>query len=132
MPKLGIIVHDLAHQLKAGAFLVFRETALRARPPPACPAWGGVRLGVPAGPAIHPRAVGTLQRVTICRELRHSDQLIKLEHGGTDRRQKTNGQASGANPYRLAFMKLLDHLLADDPILLNGFRLSDMVRQIIL
>ena len=28
-----------------------------------------------------------LLRVTICRELRHTDQLIKLDHGGTDRRQ---------------------------------------------
>ena len=34
---------------------------------------------------------GKLNRVTICRELRHTDQLIKLDHGGTDRRQKTNG-----------------------------------------
>ena len=29
-----------------------------------------------------------LRRVTICRELRHSDQTIKSEHVGTDRRQK--------------------------------------------
>ena len=46
--------------------------------------------------------------------------------------KKRTGRRLGPTPYRLAFMKLLDHLLADDPILLNGFRLSDIVRQIIL
>ena len=32
-----------------------------------------------------------LLRVTICRELRHSDQIIKSEHVGTDRRRKYAG-----------------------------------------
>ena len=41
-------------------------------------------------PEIHPRAVGKLTSVTICRELRHSDQTIKSEHVGTDRRRKTD------------------------------------------
>ena len=39
-------------------------------------------------PQIHPRAVGKLTSVTICRELKHSDQTITSEHGGTDRRRK--------------------------------------------
>jgi hypothetical protein len=39
-----------------------------------------------AAPAIHPRAVGKLHRVTICREFSDADQIIKSEHGGTDRR----------------------------------------------
>ena len=39
-------------------------------------------------PQIHQRAVGKLTSVTICRELRHSDQTIASEHGGTDRRRK--------------------------------------------
>ena len=39
-------------------------------------------------PQIHPRAVGKLTSVTICRELKHSDQTIKSEHVGTDRRRK--------------------------------------------
>ena len=48
-------------------------------------------LLVPAAPAISFPAVGKLHRVTICRELRHFDQLIKRDHGGTDRRQKRTG-----------------------------------------
>ena len=39
-------------------------------------------------PQIHPRAVGKFTSVTICRELKHSDQTIKSEHVGTDRRRK--------------------------------------------
>ena len=40
---------------------------------------------VPAAPAIHvPDQFGKLPRVTICREFRHSDQIIKSEHSGTD------------------------------------------------
>ena len=34
-------------------------------------------------PQIHPRAVGKLTSVTICRELKYSDQTIKSEHVGT-------------------------------------------------
>jgi hypothetical protein len=40
-------------------------------------------------PQIHPRAVGKLTAVTICRELRHSDQTIQSQHVGTDRQRKT-------------------------------------------
>ena len=50
----------------------------------------GLALQCPQRSQFHPRAVGKLHRVTIRRELRHFDQIIKLEHGGTDRRQKTN------------------------------------------
>jgi hypothetical protein len=35
-------------------------------------------------PALHPRAVGKLHRVTICREFSDADQIIKSKHGGTD------------------------------------------------
>ena len=50
----------------------------------------GLALQCPQRSQFHPRAVGKLHRVTIRRELRHFDQIIKLEHGGTDRRQKKN------------------------------------------
>ena len=46
----------------------------------------GLALQSPQRPQIHPRAVGKLHRVTICRALSDSDQIIKSEHGGTDRR----------------------------------------------
>ena len=39
-------------------------------------------------PQIHPRAVGKLTSVTICRDLKHSGQTIKSEHVRTDRRRK--------------------------------------------
>ena len=53
-------------------------------------------------PQIHPRAVGKLTSVTICRELRHSEQTIKSEHVGTDRRRysalRSAPQATRAPP----------------------------------
>jgi hypothetical protein len=52
---------------------------LCARPPPPCPAWG--RVGI-RGRHVCWRQ---LTRVTICRELKHSDQINKSEHGETDR-----------------------------------------------
>ena len=41
--------------------------------------------------------IGNLHGVTICRELRYSDQINKSEHAGTDRRQKVFG-ATDARP----------------------------------
>ena len=47
----------------------------------------GLALQCPGAPQIHPRASRKLTSVTICREFRHSDQTIKSEHVGTDRRR---------------------------------------------
>jgi hypothetical protein len=40
------------------------------------------RALVPAARAIHPRAVGKLHRVIVCRELSDADQIIKSKKGG--------------------------------------------------
>ena len=70
--------------------------------PPARPAWGWGRIGLCSSrdsnrtSVLHVadcrgrlftaiRAPPASDSVTICRELRHSDQLITFEHGGTDR-----------------------------------------------
>ena len=58
-------------------------------------------LLVPAAPAMHFQAVGQIHRVTICRELRHTDQLIKLDHGGTDRQRSNDGPRPVARLYTL-------------------------------
>jgi hypothetical protein len=49
-----------------------------------------------SAPQIHLRAVGKLTSVTICRELKHSDQTIKSEHVGTDRRRLDSRSAPNA------------------------------------
>ena len=53
------------------------------------------RFSVRSARKFHSQAVGKLPRVTIRRELRHFDQIIKLEHGGTDRRRKFNAVMRG-------------------------------------
>ena len=55
----------------------------------------GLPFQCPQRAQIHPRAVGNLYRVIICRELSDADQIIKSKHGGTDRRRN---------------MRLLNHL----------------------
>ena len=46
------------------------------------------RFKVRSARAIHPRAVGRLHRIIICRELSDADQIIKSEQVGTDPRLK--------------------------------------------
>ena len=48
----------------------------------------GTRASMSGALAIHPRAVGKLHRVIICRELGDSHQVIKSKPGGTDQRRK--------------------------------------------
>ncbi len=52
----------------------------------------------PAAPAIHPLAVGKLDRVIICREFSDVDQIIKFEHGGdgSAAENRTTGRISEA------------------------------------
>ena len=50
----------------------------------------GLALQCPGARKFIPEQVGNLHLVTICREFRHSDQTIKSEHVGTDRRRKNS------------------------------------------
>jgi hypothetical protein len=76
-----------------------RLQLLCARPPPACPGIGEGREAADA-PMLNAAAssrsrstalyqIGKCTSVTICRELKHSHQIIKSEHSGTDRLRKT-------------------------------------------
>ena len=51
---------------------------------------GGGSLLKPAGKQVLYQ-IGNLHRVTICRELKHSHQIITSEHVGTDRRRNYAG-----------------------------------------
>ena len=98
---LRLATHAAAHPGLSS--MGWGRKALKAQPPsatrgrsPGSPRQHGVasRFNVRSArnsfrrPQIHPRAVGKLTSVTICRELKHSDQTITSEHGGTDRRRK--------------------------------------------
>ena len=93
------------------------------------------RFQCPQRPQVHPRAVGKLPRVTICRELRHSAQIIKSEHSGTDRAGPTQSDVMVATVPLLMAHTIMGHTLltggdfnkAREDVVTRGLRFTILV-----